>query len=53
MKQGGSKWKKPSIPNYNPQVPKPGQVSREAVKAYRSQMQAKTDAGSHNLRKSQ
>ena len=51
-KVNGKYKKKPFIPNYNPQVLKPGQVSREQVNAFKA-MQTKTNAGSHNLRKSQ
>lgn len=51
-KVNGRYKKKPYIPNYNPQVLKPGQVSREAVNAFKA-MQTKTNAGSHNLRKTQ
>ncbi len=51
-KVNGRYKKKPYIPNYNPQVLKPGQVSRADVNMVRS-MQSKSNAGSHNLRKSQ
>ncbi len=51
-KVNGRYKKKPYIPNYNPQVLKTGQVSREAVNAFKG-MQTKTNAGSHNLRKAQ
>ena len=52
-KVNGKYKKKPYIPNYNPQVLKPGQVNREAVNAYKTAMQTKSDAGSFNLRKAQ
>ena len=51
MKQGGSKWKKPSIPNFNPNA-----MTREQRLAFKQavkSMQTKTNVGSHNLRKSQ
>ena len=51
MKQN-SKYKKPSIPNYNPWALRPGQVAREAVNAAKA-TQSKTNAGSFNIRKSQ
>jgi hypothetical protein len=51
MKQN-SKYKKPSIPNYNPQVIKPGQISRATANAVKA-AQSKTNAGSFNIRKSQ
>ena len=51
MKQN-SKYKKPSIPNFNPWALRPGQVAREAVNAAKA-AQTKTNVGSHNLRKSQ
>lgn len=52
MPKQNSKYKKPSIPNYNPQVLKTGQVSREQVNAFKA-MQTKTNAGNFNIRKSQ
>ena len=51
-KVNGRYKKKPEIPQYNKQALKPGQVSREQVNAFK-EMQTKTNAGSHNLRKSQ
>ena len=51
-KVNGKYKKKLEIPQYNKQALKPGQVSREAVNAFRA-AQTKTNASSHNLRKSQ
>lgn len=51
-KVNGRYKKKPYIPNYNPWVLRPGQVSRQTVNAVKA-AQTKTSSGNHNLRKSQ
>jgi len=51
MKQN-SKYKKPSIPNFNQWALKPGQISRTAVNEAKA-AQTKTNVGSFNIRKSQ
>ena len=52
MKQGGSKWKKPSIPNYNPNAMTKEQ--RLAVKQFvKSNMEKQAVMNNFNLRKSQ
>lgn len=52
MPKQNSKYKKPSIPTYNTQALKAGQISREAVNAFKA-MQTKTNSGNFNIRKSQ